>query len=181
MAFVTSTFSPAYYISEKTNNFFYSGAKPNLINKESFFGKKLSFNFYKNLNRKIFQKKKVNITRKWVAVFGPGGGFFGVGTSEILVIGAVAWLVLGPKRLYQLARDIGKISGEIKNVADEARQTFQQAIDIESLDPSAQLSKNSLDSEIGNSGNKNSKKKKAMKNLDDLAKTEISLSEKKNE
>jgi len=77
-------------------------------------------------------KKKTQKNRVCVAVFGPGGGFLGVGTSELVVIGIVAWLVLGPKRLYQLARDIGKISGEIKNVAEEARQTFQQAIDVES-------------------------------------------------
>lgn len=51
-----------------------------------------------------------------------------------MVIGIVAWAVLGPKRLYQLAKDIGKISGEIKNVADEARQTFQQAVDTDGGD-----------------------------------------------
>lgn len=78
--------------------------------------------------------KRVKQGNKWNALLGPGGGFLGVGTSELVVIGIVAWAVLGPKRLYQLAKDIGKISGEIKNVADEARQTFQQAVDTEGGD-----------------------------------------------
>jgi len=181
MAFICSRLPQAYYIIDKSNRHFCSNNTPSLINSQSFFGKQLKFNLKLNLNKKILPKKRTSLTKKWMAVFGPGGGFFGVGTSELIVIGAVAWLVLGPKRLYQLARDIGKISGEIKNVADEARQTFQQAIDIESLDSGSQLSKTPLDSESRSTGNKTNKKKKAMKNLDDLVKTEISLSEKKNE
>jgi Tat protein translocase TatB subunit len=126
-------------------------------------------------SRQIFPQIANRKERLQVAVFGPGGGFLGVGTSELVVIVVVAWLVLGPKRLYQLARDIGKISGEIKNVAEEARQTFQQAIDIESGDLS------------NFSPNQTSQKKKSsieeskprLKDLDDLVNQEISNLEKK--
>lgn len=65
------------------------------------------------------------------ALLGPSGGFFGVGSSEVLVIGVVAYFILGPKRLYQLARDIGRISAEFKNVTEEARLTFQKAVDTD--------------------------------------------------
>mmetsp|Transcript_34416 Transcript_34416/g.67279 ORF Transcript_34416/g.67279 Transcript_34416/m.67279 type:complete len:182 (+) Transcript_34416:36-581(+) len=181
MAFCYNGFSHMYIGLQKAAPSSISEIKPGSFNKESFFGKKLIKNLNKNTLKSFLKKKRTTSTKNWVAVFGPGGGFFGVGTSELLVIGAVAWLVLGPKRLYQLARDIGKISGEIKNVAEEARQTFQQAIDIDSLDSGSQLSKKSLDLEIDSDKSKISKKKKTMKNLDDLVKTEISLSEKKND
>jgi Tat protein translocase TatB subunit len=181
MAFIISNFPQAYFVSEQRNNTFTSKIQQKLIGSKFFFGKNLKLNFNKITNKKIFVKKSKNVSKRWVAVFGPGGGFLGVGTSELIVIGAVAWLVLGPKRLLQLARDIGKISGEIKNVADEARQTFQQAIDVENLETNSQLSKTPLNAEMKNTTSTTGNKKKAMKNLDDLVKTEISTSEKKNE
>jgi len=150
----------------------------------SFYGKKLKQTFVnKTLVKNFTRTKPGSFRQKWVAVFGPGGGFFGVGTSELIVIGAVAWLVLGPKRLYQLARDIGKISGEIKNVAEEARQTFQQAIDLDAIDGESGFQNNkSSRSEDVNTSLVSSNKKKTMKSLDDMVKTEISKTEKtKNE
>jgi len=95
-------------------------------------------------------------------LIGPGGGLFGVGTSELIVIGAVAWLVLGPKRLYQLAKDIGKISGEIKSVAEEAKLTFQQAVDLETINVST--------SGKSNLGKNDPVKPKTSNNISTLAK-----------
>lgn len=92
-----------------------------------------SFSKYKNIycpNKKNSKSRKSNTK----ALLGPSGGFLGVGSSEVLVIGVVAWLILGPKRLYQLARDIGRISAEFKNVTDEARLTFQKAVEIDEKD-----------------------------------------------
>merc|ERR1712205_211325 len=97
-----------------------------IINKKTCNSQKINRNILLNKNknqRKFFFDLK--------ALLGPSGGFFGVGSSEVLVIGAVAWLVLGPKRLYQLARDIGKISAEFKNVTEEARVTFQKAVNTD--------------------------------------------------
>jgi len=74
-----------------------------------------------------------------------------------------------------LARDIGKISGEIKSVAEEARQTFQQAIDVESGDLSNFSSTKNTESQ-------NSSKepiKPRLNDLDDLVNSEISTLEKK--
>lgn len=140
-----------------------------------FFGKKIKLVQTNDLWVSTFVEKTPKKKHKnWVAVFGPGGGFFGVGTSELIVIGAVAWLVLGPKKLYQLARDIGKISGEIKNVAEEARQTFQQAVDLENVKIEGQPPKNIMKSSR-KSKNKDvvEPKKNFMKELDQLVKTEI--------
>ncbi len=48
--------------------------------------------------------------------------FFGIGTSELLVILLVALLVLGPNRMMQFARDLGRFWRE-------AQQTIRYAID----------------------------------------------------
>jgi Sec-independent protein translocase protein TatA len=117
------------------------------------------------------QSKSRKQCNTWVALLGPGGGFLGVGTSELLVIGIVAWAVLGPKRLYQLAKDIGKISGEIKNVADEARQTFQQAVDTDGG--------NFLDQNFKESASEKKTVRKKKEDLDTIFKKEIGSLEKK--
>ena len=135
-----------------------------------YFSNSLFLNEFENR----YTLNRVKHKNKWTALLGPGGGFLGVGTSELIVIGIVAWAVLGPKRLYQLAKDIGKISGEIKNVADEARQTFQQAVDIEGgefLDPKFTENK-----EKNNSATMNEKKEES---LDLIFKKEMDNLEKK--
>ena len=134
----------------------------------------------KILTNKFFAKSRKKYQKNWFAVFGPGGGLFGVGTSELVVIGIVAWLVLGPKRLYQLARDIGKISGEIKNVAEEAKQTFKQAIDLENINEINDDRKS-----VGNNINKMEStvnkvvKKSSISELDQFMKTDLITNEKK--
>jgi len=60
-----------------------------------------------------------------------GGGFLGVGTPELVVIGAVAWALLGPKELYRLARQAGEFLGEWQQLGAQARDTFKDAIDSE--------------------------------------------------
>tara|TARA_B100000780_G_scaffold248432_1_gene193763 strand:- start:75 stop:407 length:333 start_codon:yes stop_codon:yes gene_type:complete len=46
----------------------------------------------------------------------PVMGLFGLGAPEIAIIGAVALLILGPDQLKSLAKDIGKVSAELKQV-----------------------------------------------------------------
>ena len=53
---------------------------------------------------------------------GPGGGgFFNLGGPEVVVIGAVAWVLLGPKELYKLSREAGKFIGEWQQLGQQAR------------------------------------------------------------
>lgn len=49
----------------------------------------------------------------------------GIGFQEILVILLVALLVVGPKRLPQVARAIGKALNELRRAADEVRETLE--------------------------------------------------------
>jgi Sec-independent protein translocase protein TatA len=67
---------------------------------------------------------------KWMAFLG-GGGILGVGPSELAVIMAVGWFLLGPTKLFSLSRDVGKIIGDIRRSADEAKSTFTDAMEME--------------------------------------------------
>ncbi len=51
---------------------------------------------------------------------------FNIGTGEIVVIAVVALLVLGPKRLPELARGIGKFMREFRRQTDEVRGVVER-------------------------------------------------------
>ncbi len=53
---------------------------------------------------------------------------FGVGFSEVIVIGVIALLVLGPDKLPAFARKAGKIWRELRSLGDDARQSLHQAV-----------------------------------------------------
>ncbi len=50
---------------------------------------------------------------------------FGIGFQEILVILLIALLVVGPRRLPQIARAIGRALGEIRKAAEDFRETIE--------------------------------------------------------
>ncbi|MDR0881463.1 MAG: Sec-independent protein translocase protein TatB [Candidatus Adiutrix sp.] len=50
---------------------------------------------------------------------------FGVGWGEILVIGVVALVVVGPEKLPEVARAAGKFYGQLSRVLNEARASWQ--------------------------------------------------------
>lgn len=54
---------------------------------------------------------------------------FGLGFQEILVILAIALLVIGPRKLPDLAKTLGKAFREFKHATDDLRQNF----DLETL------------------------------------------------
>ncbi len=52
---------------------------------------------------------------------------FGLGMPEILLILAIALIVIGPKKLPELARTIGRALGEFKRAAQE----LKASVDLE--------------------------------------------------
>jgi Tat protein translocase TatB subunit len=52
---------------------------------------------------------------------------FGVGPEELVLVLIVALLVLGPERLPRMARDVGRIVGELRRTSDQFREEFLQA------------------------------------------------------
>ena len=51
---------------------------------------------------------------------------FGIGMTELLLIGALALMVLGPKKLPDLARALGKGFAEFKRATDDFKNTLQE-------------------------------------------------------
>ena len=49
---------------------------------------------------------------------------FGIGTTELLVIAVLALLVIGPKRLPDLARSLGRGLAEFRRASSDLRQEF---------------------------------------------------------
>lgn len=53
---------------------------------------------------------------------------FGIGTMELLVIMAVALMVVGPRKLPQIARTMGKAFGEFKRVTGDVKRTIDAEV-----------------------------------------------------
>ena len=52
---------------------------------------------------------------------------FGIGTTEIIVILVIALLVLGPKKLPELARSLGRGLAEFRRATSEVREDVDNA------------------------------------------------------
>jgi TatA/E family protein of Tat protein translocase len=57
-----------------------------------------------------------------------GGSLFGIGVPELLVILAIALLVLGPKRLPEVARSLGRGMNEFRRASSDLRDTMTSAL-----------------------------------------------------
>ena len=53
---------------------------------------------------------------------------FGIGMTEMLIIGALALVILGPKKLPDLARSLGKGFAEFKRATNDLKSTIDMEI-----------------------------------------------------
>ena len=63
---------------------------------------------------------------------------FGIGMTELLVILAIGLIVIGPKKLPELARSLGKGLAEFRRASTEIRREFLEVADEARIDPPPQ-------------------------------------------
>ncbi len=66
---------------------------------------------------------------------------FGIGMPELLVILVVALLVLGPKRLPEMARSLGRGMAEFRRASSELRNTLYAPLEEPKKEESKSASK----------------------------------------
>ncbi|MBN1254443.1 MAG: twin-arginine translocase TatA/TatE family subunit [Deltaproteobacteria bacterium] len=54
---------------------------------------------------------------------------FGIGMPELLIILGLALILIGPKKLPQLAKSLGKTMGELRKATDDIKETISKEID----------------------------------------------------
>lgn len=57
--------------------------------------------------------------------------FESIGTSELILIGIIALVFLGPRKLPGMARMIGKMMAEFRGTASEFRETWKREVNFE--------------------------------------------------
>jgi len=58
-------------------------------------------------------------------------GFFGIGTGEIIIILVIALIIVGPGKLPELAKMLGRGFSEFKKAADDMRDSMNAEIHID--------------------------------------------------
>jgi Tat protein translocase TatB subunit len=53
---------------------------------------------------------------------------FGIGMQELIIIAIIALLVVGPKKLPDLAKTLGKSFGELRKAVDGITDDFKQTL-----------------------------------------------------
>jgi sec-independent protein translocase protein TatB len=57
--------------------------------------------------------------------------FESIGTQELLLIGIVALIFLGPRRMPEMARKLGKMMADFRNVTSEFKSTWEKEVNFE--------------------------------------------------
>jgi Tat protein translocase TatB subunit len=55
-----------------------------------------------------------------------------IGTSELILIGLIALIVFGPRKLPEFARTVGKYMNEFRRTTEDFKQTWAREVDFES-------------------------------------------------
>ena len=109
---------------------------------------------------------------------------FDIGFSELLVIGVVALIVIGPEKLPRLARTVGHLAGRLQRYVADVKADINREIELEelrkmrdSMQKAASEMQSSVDAELNKSveavvGEPAEKKPEAPKKPEDTKKPE---------
>ncbi len=75
---------------------------------------------------------------------------FGMGFFEILMVGVVAILFLGPEKLPKALVDLAKLFRTLKKTLDETKESLEQEINLNKIKEEALAYKNSITQEAQN-------------------------------
>lgn len=67
-----------------------------------------------------------------------------IGTQELILIGIVALIVFGPRKLPELARKFGKTMAEFKKATSEFKDTWEREVDLQNLEAPKTIAKNPI-------------------------------------
>jgi sec-independent protein translocase protein TatB len=57
--------------------------------------------------------------------------FESIGTQELILIGIIALIFLGPRKLPQIAKTIGKTMADFRNTTNEFKSTWEKEVNFE--------------------------------------------------
>jgi Tat protein translocase TatB subunit len=57
--------------------------------------------------------------------------FESIGMQELILIGAIALIVFGPRKLPQMARTVGKMMAEFRKATSDFKETWEREVDFE--------------------------------------------------
>jgi Tat protein translocase TatB subunit len=70
-----------------------------------------------------------------------------LGTNELVVILVVALILLGPRRLPQMTRKMGKSLAEFKRASEDFKRTWEKEVEMDSADKDARIERAMLPAE----------------------------------
>ena len=65
--------------------------------------------------------------------------FESIGMQELILIGAIALIVFGPRKLPQMARTVGKMMAEFRKATSDFKETWEREVDFEEFKDDGQL------------------------------------------
>jgi len=69
-----------------------------------------------------------------------------LGTSELILIGIVALIFLGPRKLPEIAKKLGKIMNDLRSTTSEFKETWEREVNFDEEVKALQIKK--LDEEV---------------------------------
>jgi len=65
--------------------------------------------------------------------------FESIGMQELILIGAIALIVFGPRKLPEMARTVGKMMAEFRKATSDFKETWEKEVDFEDIKSDFQI------------------------------------------